>query len=100
MSVEVSFTSMSQHSRNTSHGLPHPEDSKTILLWSMDLPTFDDLPDGSAWGLWDKDGKRDQLGTLNLLTCDVTVKAAKEVREGVSVSLKYCAWIIEPGTLS
>jgi kynurenine formamidase len=42
---------------------------------------FDEL---SNWGRW---GADDQLGTLNLVTPDVRRAAAREVSEGVSVSL-------------
>ena len=58
------------------------------------LPTFEEikdrpgLPRGCAWGLWDKTGMRDELGTLNLLTEDTVRKAGAEIRQGVSVSLK------------
>jgi len=62
---------------------------------SQALPDFDDLPPvegmpkGCAWGLFDKDGKKDLLGTLNLLTPEVVRGAAAEVKDGVSISLKY-----------
>lgn len=57
----------------------------------LQRPAFEDLPLGadhppwSAWGLW---GEDDELGTLNLLTPEVTRKAAGEVREGIVVPLK------------
>ena len=60
----------------------------------MDIPDFDSLPkvdgmpQGCAWGLFDRDGKKDALGTLNLLTADVVKEAYKEAKEGISVSLK------------
>jgi len=46
----------------------------------------------SNWGRW---GADDQLGTLNLITPEVRIKAAKQVREGISVSMaaifsKWC----------
>ncbi|KAL4895002.1 hypothetical protein BDV59DRAFT_200260 [Aspergillus ambiguus] len=59
------------------------------------LPNFDDLPpvpgmpQGCAWGIFDKDGKKDVYGTLNLLTPEVVREAASEVRHGVSVSLNW-----------
>ena len=59
------------------------------------LPDFDNLPPvpgmpkGCAWGLFDKDGKKDHLGTLNLLTPPVVQTALKEAWEGVSVSLNW-----------
>lgn len=61
----------------------------------LDVPSFDDLPpvegmpQGCAWGVFDKDGQKDVYGTLNLLTPDVVVAAAREVTEGVSVSLNW-----------
>lgn len=53
------------------------------------LPKVKDMPQGCAWGVFDKDGKKDVLGTVNLLTPDVVKAAASEVKEGVSISLKY-----------
>jgi hypothetical protein len=54
----------------------------------QDLPKLAGLPEGCTWGLWDKDEVRDELGTLNLLTPDTVKEAAKEVHQGISVSLK------------
>lgn len=60
----------------------------------MAIPDFDDLPrvegfpQGCAWGVFDKDGKKDMLGTLNLLTPEIVASAAKEIKDGVSISLK------------
>lgn len=58
-----------------------------------DLPAFDALtlskdgPKGNAWGLF---GPSDQLGMLNLLTPKtVAAAAAKEIREGVRISLDW-----------
>jgi len=61
----------------------------------LKVPDFDDLsevqgmPKGCAWGVFDKEGKKDVYGTLNLLTPNVVREAVQEVKEGVSVSLKY-----------
>lgn len=52
------------------------------------LPKVEGMPQGCAWGLFDKDGKKDLLGTLNLLTPAVVKAAAAEVQDGVSISLK------------
>lgn len=55
-------------------------------------PRFDDLPlrpgdpKGSAWGFW---GDDDQLGTLNLLTEDRITDAAKEIKLGIRIPLKF-----------
>lgn len=44
-------------------------------------------PPYSAWGLW---GKDDELGRTNLITPDITRKAAQtEIRTGQVVQLKY-----------
>jgi len=45
----------------------------------------------SNWGRW---GSADRLGTLNLITPQKRLEAARIVREGVTVS---CAWNIEAG---
>jgi hypothetical protein len=64
---------------------------------SQKLPDFDDLPkvegmpQGCAWGIFDKDGKKDIFGTLNLLTADVVKASLAEAKDGVSVSLKYAS---------
>jgi len=62
----------------------------------VDLPQFDDLPfmpgteDRCAWGLFDKNGKKDIFGTLNLLTPEVIQSAyASELKLGQSVSLNW-----------
>ncbi|KAI0391129.1 hypothetical protein F5Y17DRAFT_24689 [Xylariaceae sp. FL0594] len=53
------------------------------------LPRVKNMPQGCAWGLFDKDGKKDLLGTLNLLTQDVIKGACAEARDGVSISLNW-----------
>jgi hypothetical protein len=58
------------------------------------LPSFDDLPpvegmpQGCAWGIFDKDSKKDLRGTLNILTPAIVAEACKEARDGISISLK------------
>lgn len=55
-----------------------------------DLPKVEGMPQGCAWGVFDKEkGKKDLLGTLNLLTPDVVKAATAEAREGISVSLNW-----------
>lgn len=44
---------------------------------------------GCAWGLFDKDGVKDELGTLNLLTPEVVLKAREEIQTGRSVALNW-----------
>lgn len=53
------------------------------------LPSVEGMPKGCAWGIFDKDGNKDVFGTINLLTPKVVQAAVAEVKEGVSVSLKY-----------
>ena len=44
-----------------------------------DLPVADGLPSGSSWGVW---GPDDDLGTLNLLSDERTLRALRHVRTG------------------
>ncbi|KAF2416023.1 hypothetical protein EJ08DRAFT_673788 [Tothia fuscella] len=59
-----------------------------------DLPNFDEpnvlgMPQGCAWGLFDKNGKKDLLGTINLLTPEVVRAALSEARDSISISLNW-----------
>lgn len=54
-----------------------------------DLPPVPGMPHGCTWGLWDSNGQRDQLGTLNLLTPAVVLEARKEIQVGVSVAINW-----------
>ncbi|KAL2263512.1 hypothetical protein VTK26DRAFT_6413 [Humicola hyalothermophila] len=54
-----------------------------------DLPKVEGQPQGCAWGVFDKDGKKDVFGTLNFLTPKVVAAAAAEVKDGVSISLNW-----------
>jgi hypothetical protein len=53
-----------------------------------DMPTVKGMPHGTAWGLWDKNGERDNCGSLNLLTPENTKEAQKEIQSGTGVALK------------
>ncbi|KAL2268941.1 hypothetical protein VTJ83DRAFT_3787 [Remersonia thermophila] len=53
------------------------------------LPKVEGQPQGCTWGLFDKDGNKDVLGTLNFLTPNVVAAAAAEVKDGVSISLNW-----------
>jgi hypothetical protein len=53
-----------------------------------DLPAVEGMPQGCAWGVFDRNGQKDLRGTLNLLTPEVVAAACKEARDGVSISLK------------
>lgn len=50
------------------------------------LPLDPNGPSGNAWGRF---GPNDELGTLNLLTPEVIVEAAKEIKTGVRISLDW-----------
>lgn len=52
------------------------------------LPRIDGMPQGCAWGLFDRDGKKDLLGTLNLPTPSVVRAAYPEARDSIPISLK------------
>ncbi|KAI8086062.1 uncharacterized protein BX664DRAFT_334826 [Halteromyces radiatus] len=51
----------------------------------MTLPTYDQLPidskypEGTAWGVW---GDDDNLGTLNIITEEITAEASKYIKKG------------------
>lgn len=51
-----------------------------------DLPLAPEGPPGNAWGRF---GDQDELGTLNLITPDTIVRAAKEIQTGVRISLDW-----------
>jgi hypothetical protein len=58
------------------------------------IPDFDNLlaidgmPQGRAWSIFDKEGKKDLNGTPNLLTPGIVAAACKEARDGLSISPK------------
>ncbi|KAJ0416434.1 hypothetical protein BJY00DRAFT_316814 [Aspergillus carlsbadensis] len=52
-----------------------------------DLPIRPDAPPKSAWGVFDKDGKRDVYGTLNFITPEAVVAARMEIQTGESAVL-------------
>ncbi|KAK5082743.1 hypothetical protein LTS08_007426 [Lithohypha guttulata] len=53
------------------------------------LPPVKDMPQGCSWGIFDKNGKKDHIGCLNLLTPNVVQAALKEAQDGTSVSLNW-----------
>ncbi|KFA67046.1 hypothetical protein S40285_07260 [Stachybotrys chlorohalonatus IBT 40285] len=53
------------------------------------LPRVEGMPQGCAWGVFDRGGEKDVLGTLNFITPDVIRDAAQEVKDGVSISLNW-----------
>jgi hypothetical protein len=68
--------------------------SKVFRMKASDLPSWknmppvEDMPHGVAWGLFDKDGVPDEVGTLNLLKLEVVLNAKKEIPTGRSVVMK------------
>ncbi|EJD42942.1 hypothetical protein AURDEDRAFT_126090 [Auricularia subglabra TFB-10046 SS5] len=59
-----------------------------------DQPKVEGMPQGCAWGVFDTEkGKKDFLGTLNLLTPDVVKAAGSKVTDGISVSLKSVVFL-------
>ena len=69
--------------------------ANTPAIHVSKMPRFDDIPPvkgaskGCAWELFNIDGQRDQVGTLNLLTPDVVLAAKDEIQEGSSVALNW-----------
>ncbi|KXJ87544.1 hypothetical protein Micbo1qcDRAFT_215975 [Microdochium bolleyi] len=63
-------------------------DASKLPKWK-DMPPVEGEKHGFAWGLFDKDGVRDELGTLNLLTPDTVLAAKDEIRTGKSVALNW-----------
>ncbi|CAG9993040.1 unnamed protein product [Clonostachys byssicola] len=53
------------------------------------LPEVDGQPQGCLWGFFDQGLRRDELGTLNLLTASAVVKARDEIRCGTHVQLDW-----------
>jgi kynurenine formamidase len=53
------------------------------------LPKVEGQPQGCCWGLFDTRIKKDEIGTLNLLTADVVRRAASEIRTGRHVQLDW-----------
>lgn len=62
---------------------------------ATDLPAYADLPIEprskcrASWGLFDKNGVKDEIGTINLLTPEVVAEAAREIQTGNSVALNW-----------
>jgi hypothetical protein len=63
-----------------------PAISKLARPAFNELPLRKGDPKGSAWQFW---GKDDELGSLNLITDEVSRAAAAEVSLGRSINLKY-----------
>lgn len=63
----------------------HTMSSAGIIEFEQ-LPLDPQGPPGNAWGRF---GKDDELGMLNLITPDMIVKAAQEIKTGVRISLDW-----------
>jgi kynurenine formamidase len=72
---------------------------KVIMSGADNLPSYRELPvkqgvpAGSSWGLW---GDDDQLGTLNLLNDERTLRAARLVRRGAVIPLNLPLEELDP----
>ncbi|KAJ5288873.1 hypothetical protein N7478_001903 [Penicillium angulare] len=62
------------------------ESKETATIPFEALPLDPTGPCGNAWGRF---GPNDELGTLNLLTPEVVVDAAKEIKTGIRISLDW-----------
>ncbi|KAJ4362349.1 hypothetical protein N0V83_010442 [Neocucurbitaria cava] len=54
-----------------------------------DLPKVEGMPQGNLWGFFDKDGKKDEVGTINLLTPAVVQGASREISTGEHIQLDW-----------
>ncbi|KAL6704319.1 hypothetical protein ACN47E_008383 [Coniothyrium glycines] len=54
-----------------------------------DLPKVEGMPQGNLWGFFDKDGKKDEIGTINLLTPAVVQAASREISTGEHIQLDW-----------
>ncbi|KAK8076497.1 hypothetical protein PG994_003769 [Apiospora phragmitis] len=64
-----------------------------------DLPSVPNAPQGCLWGFYDKDCRKDEIGSINLLTPEVVKEASSEIQTGRHVqldwpldSLKFPTW--------
>jgi hypothetical protein len=57
------------------------------------LPPVEGMPPGCAWGVFDKEGRKDVFGCLNKVNPGTVLAAATEIKEGISISLKSVASI-------
>ncbi|KAF2004324.1 hypothetical protein P154DRAFT_485524 [Amniculicola lignicola CBS 123094] len=62
---------------------------------SVTFPPFDELPkvesepQGCLWGFFDKDGKKDECGMLNVLTPSLVLSARNEIQTGTHIQLDW-----------
>ncbi|KAK6383965.1 hypothetical protein LTS17_003257 [Exophiala oligosperma] len=61
-----------------------------LIVPSYDeLPPVEGMPHGCTWGLWDREGQKDELGTLNLLTPATILAARNEIQHGISLAINW-----------
>ncbi|CAI6341017.1 unnamed protein product [Periconia digitata] len=63
--------------------------SELIFPAFDDLPSVEDEPQGCLWGFFDKDGKKDEIGTINLLSPTNVLTASREIATGESIQLDW-----------
>lgn len=64
----------------------------TVIFPAFDnLPKVEGQPQGCCWGLFDEhhSGKKDEIGTINLLTPTIVQAASKEIKTGEHVQLDW-----------
>ena len=54
-----------------------------------DLPKVEGQPQGCLWGFFDKGQKKDEVGTVNLLTPAVVKEASREITLGEHIQLDW-----------
>ncbi|KIW75416.1 hypothetical protein Z517_10157 [Fonsecaea pedrosoi CBS 271.37] len=63
-----------------------------------ELPAVPGTPQGCVWGMYDRDGKEDEVGAINLLTPEVVRAASLEIKTGRHVQLDWALENLEfPG---
>ncbi|KIV95603.1 hypothetical protein PV10_03234 [Exophiala mesophila] len=65
------------------------EPRKLAIPEYSQLPRVPNMPQGCTWGLWDRPGHFDELGTLNLLTPPTVLSAKDEIQHGISVAVNW-----------
>lgn len=66
-----------------------PPSYQSKLPTYAELPVVPNMPHGCTWGMWDREGHPDELGTLNLLTPSTILAAKDEIQYGRSVAINW-----------
>ncbi|KAJ0418827.1 hypothetical protein BJY00DRAFT_287107 [Aspergillus carlsbadensis] len=64
------------------------ETTYTFLAFD-DAPRVPGTPQGCLWGFYDRDGVKDEIGSINLLTPQVVLNARSEIRTGRHIQLDW-----------